>query len=57
MNLINFFLSLFFLSLLFRVLLDSPAFAALANCWCRYGRIVCYRVGDLVDFGIERCNN
>ena len=31
----------------FRALLDAPAFAALANCWCRYGRIVGCRVGDL----------
>ena len=33
----------------FRVLLDSPSFAALANRWCRYSRIVCCRVGDCDD--------
>ena len=46
----------------FRVLLDSPAFAALANRWCRYGRIVgcrilmiaaCYGV-DLIKILEER---
>ena len=34
----------------FRALLDSPAFAALVNCWCRYRPIVCYRVCDCFDF-------
>jgi len=32
-----------------RALLDSPAFAALDNRWCRFGRIVGCRVGDCDD--------
>ena len=29
----------------FRALLDSPAFAALDNCWCPFFRTDCYHVG------------
>ena len=34
----------------FRALLDSPAFAALANRWCRYCLIDCYRDGACFHF-------